>query len=352
MTRNFSIVFSAAVLMATSQVSFAQTPHLKPEIEAQGFVTEAEASLPKDGFTRWMEKEVLPQAEEKFSPATVSMLRQLKFDPQVIKLDRKQPESSKSFSEYIRGVVSTKRIQKGRQLTNKHKTLFHKIEETYGVPKEVVAALWGIETSYGKITGNYRIVNSLATLAYEGRRRDLFKEELFAALHILDEKKLHTDDLRGSWAGAMGQTQFMPSSYRKYAVDQNGDGKVDIWHTQEDVLASIANYMKTLGWDKSKPWGVQVKLPKNFDAKLISTTVTTDDGKIMKPVSFWKEQGIKSASTKHSLPADFVQAQLIQPGGPAGHTYLVTDNYRAIMGWNRSLYFATAVGKLSDAIKQ
>lgn len=175
--------------------------------------------------------------------------------PQVIELDRKQPETTQTQEEYLERVVTQTRIDRASELLSEHRALLDQVSEKYGVPPEVIVALWGIETNFGDRMGEYHVVESLATLAYDGRRSDFFRGEVMNALHIIDGDHIRADEMLGSWAGAMGQCQFMPSSYLRYAVDENGDGKRDIWETQADVFASIANYLRENGWKQGENWG-------------------------------------------------------------------------------------------------
>lgn len=224
-------------------------------------------------------------------------------DDYVIELDRRQPEDKLSYSKYLKNTVNPRRIAKGQALLREHRVLLAQIEATYGVEPRFIIALWGMETDYGANTGNFMVVQSLATLAYEGRRRELFEKELLAALTILQQGPWNQFDLIGSWAGAMGNCQFMPSSYLKFAVDWDKDGTRDIWHSLPDTFASIANYLSQSGWQKDIGWGVK----------------SSGEGAIF-------------------------------PGTAAEGGVIVTPNFEVLLKWNRSRYFASAVGQLADAI--
>jgi membrane-bound lytic murein transglycosylase B len=263
--------------------------------------------------------------------------------PRVLELDQRQPETTITFDTYISRVVSDKRIQDGRQHLADDGGLLDEIGAKYGVQPRFILALWAIETDYGRVQGDYPIVASLATLAYDGRRGEFFRKELIAALKILDQGHIRPEELRGSWAGAMGQIQFMPSTFLAYAVDYAGTGKQDIWHDKRDALASIANYLAKLGWQPDYTWGRQVKLPAGFDPALLG-------GQVLKPVDQWRALGIRKLDDT-MLPQASIDAGLVQPGGPTGPTLLTYGNFRAIMKWNRSLYFATAVSYLADRIE-
>lgn len=278
------------------------------------------------------------------SAATVdAAMRGFKPNQRIIQLDRKQPEGSLSFAEYMERVVPTSRINQGRRLYQENKTLLDRIGNDIGVQPQFIVALWGIETNYGSNTGGFDIVPALATLAHDGRRADFFRDELMKALKIVDQGHVPLDEFMGSWAGAMGQCQFMPSSFIAYAVDYNGDGRKDIWNTQEDVFASIANYLHSVGWNASEGWGHRVTLPKGFNTSLASRD-------IKKPVSEWVSMGVRSAGDKPVQERSETLASIVFPGKEGQEAYMTFGNYDRIMKWNRSTYFATAVGTLADAI--
>ena len=263
--------------------------------------------------------------------------------PRVLELDQRQPETTITFDTYVTRVVSDARIQAGRQHLADDRELLGEIGARYGVQPRFIVALWAIETDFGRVQGDYPIVASLATLAYDGRRGAFFRKELIAALKILDQGHIRPDELRGSWAGAMGQTQFMPSTFLAYAVDYAGTGKQDIWHDKRDALASIANYLASLGWQGDYTWGRPVRLPAGFDPALLG-------GQVLRTVDQWRALGVQR-DDGGILPQATLDAGLVQPGGAAGPTLMVYGNYRAIMKWNRSLYFATAVSYLADRIE-
>lgn len=257
-------------------------------------------------FGVWVEKFSERAVNEGIPPELVAdVFRNVTVDLYVVKLDRKQPEDKLSFSKYKSNTVSQRRINKGRVLLQEHAALLQKISDTYDVEPRFIVALWGMETDYGAHTGNFSVIQSLATLAYDGRREELFTSELIAAFKILQSGQFNQFDLVGSWAGAMGNCQFMPSSYLKFAVDWDKSGKADIWNSLPDTFASIANYLHQSGWKKGIGWG--------------------------EPSS---------------------AADAIYPGTPQEGGYRITSNYDVIMKWNRSRYFATSVGLLSDALGQ
>lgn len=261
----------------------------------------------------------------------------------ILELDAKQPERTISFDTYLARTVTKQRIAKARELYRTHHLLLQKVGSQYGVQPRFIVALWGMETDFGRNMGGFKVVDALATLAYDGRRSAYFRQELLEALQILDQGHITPERMLGSWAGAMGQSQFMPSSFLRYAQDFDGDGRRDIWGTPADVFASAANYLSKVGWHMDQNWGREVKLPKKGD---FTSFLGLDKAQSL---SVWSKRGVRQANGK-PLPAASVSAALVLPDGPGGKAYLVYDNYRTIMNWNRSTYFATAVGILADHI--
>ena len=267
-------------------------------------------------------------------------LRDLRPIPLVVKRDRSQPEFKLTLDGYLKRVVTEKRIREGRKKLLEHRDLLTRISKKYGVEPEIIVALWGIETSYGKLTGGFPVLAALATLAYDGRRSRYFRRELLNALKILDAGHISTENMNGSWAGAMGQVQFMPSSFQSYAVDYNGDGIIDIWNNVGDALASAANYLARSGWKEGQGWGEEIQLPEGFNKKLINS-------RIRKSLGEWKRMGI---SAKRFPQNNSLQASIVQPDGEGGRAFLAYPNYRVILKWNRSNFFAVAVGTLAGKI--
>ena len=262
----------------------------------------------------------------------------------VLELDRKQPESRMTFVDYRKKIVSTQRIQQGRKMMAQHRELLNEVGQRYGVQPQFIVALWGIETNYGKNTGGYSVVQALSTLAFDGRRSQYFRTELLNAFRILHDRHISLDKMKGSWAGAMGQCQFMPSSFLRLAVDYDGDGRKDIWTTQADVFASAANYLAQSGWKGKQIWGRPAQLPNKFNVKMAGL-------KIRKSLQAWQKLGVRKIDGS-DLPVASLNASIVLPDGKGGPAYLVYTNYRVIMKWNRSTYFATSVGLLADAIDQ
>ncbi len=260
----------------------------------------------------------------------------------IIELDRQQIEGRMTFAEYYRKVINQHRINTGREMYRRHRNELERAAQRFDVPANYIVALWGIETSYGENTGGFNVITALATLAHDGRRADFFRSELMNALKILDAGHINASKMKGSWAGAMGQCQFMPSSFNAYAVDGNGDGRRDIWTTLPDVFASAANYLHSSGWKGDQRWGREVRVPNNLPSSYY-------EGKTKKSLQAWKEIGV-SLPSGGTLPIADMQATLVAPDGQGGRVFLTYDNYNVIKKWNNSTYFATSVGLLADEI--
>jgi len=295
-------------------------------------------------FDVWLQGLRQEALRKGISQTTVnSALSGIRPQSRIIELDRKQPEGKLTFAQYKKRIISQQRIDKGRAMYRKHRKMLEVVAEHYGVPAQYIVALWGIETSYGAITGGFNVIEALATLAHDGRRSEFFRSELFNALRILDQGHIPHNEMLGSWAGAMGQNQFMPSSFFSFAVDGNGDGRRDIWTSLPDVFASTANYLSKSGWKADERWGRKVHLTQPIPAHL-----TGRDVKL--PLSQWKAMGVKTAQHFELPVVRGMKASLVQPDGAGGESYLAYQNYDVIMKWNRSLYFATSVGLLADLI--
>lgn len=312
-----------------------------------GVFTLAVLSLPayaqNQSFDNWLANFKNHARSRGISDATLqSAFASVKPSQRVIELDQKQPEK-KGFDEYQRNVLTQQRINEGRRLLQENRSLLQQIQSNYCVQSQYVVALWGMETSYGKNTGGFDIITALATLAWEGRRREYFSGELLTALRILQNGHIDREDFKGSWAGAMGNVQFMPTSWEKFAVDYNGDGRKDIWTTKSDALASGANYLSKSDWVCGQKWGREVRLPAHFNSTLIGKN-------IRKPLSEWSRLGVRTSSGA-PLPDDgSVNAFIVVPQGANGKAYLGYQNLANIMKWNNSSYFAISVGQLADAI--
>ncbi len=263
--------------------------------------------------------------------------------PKVLELDRKQPERTLTFEEYIARSISQARKEAARQRLVENRVVLDEVSRRYKVQPRFIVALWGLETDFGRFMGGFSVIAALATLAYDGRRAEFFRRELINALKIVDRDRIDPKQMLGSWAGAMGQTQFMPSSYLSYAVSYSGDGKRDIWNRREDALASIANYLSHLGWHGDETWGRDVRVPPGLDPSLVGQPQK-------RPLSEWRRLGVRRLDGGE-LPAGDLSAALLQPSGPQGPSLLAYDNFRAIMKWNNSTYFAASVGYLADAME-
>ncbi len=260
----------------------------------------------------------------------------------VLQLQEKQPESTLSWAEYGRRVVSDDRIVRGRGMLEQHGDLLAKVAEKYGVQPRFLVALWGVESDFGHHTGDMPAVSALATLGWRGRRGDYFRDELIELLRAVEAGYADPTRLQSSWAGALGQCQFMPSNFRRFAVDFDGDGRRDIWTSTGDVLASMARFLAHLGWKDDETWGRPVLLPAGFDARLAGRDTRMRLAK-------WNELGILRLNGD-SLPTRDLWATLVLPDGALGDAFLVYDNFFTLMRWNNSYHFALSVGMLSDRL--
>jgi len=260
-------------------------------------------------------------------------------DERVIELDHRQPEFLQTFSDYLRRRVTAGQVARGQALMAEHAALLEAVEQKYGVPKTVLVAFWGLETHYGAVQGSLNVPTSLATLAWDDRRSGFFRSQLLDALRIIDAGHVSAADMHGSWAGAMGHMQFMPSTFRAYAVDGDGDGRIDVWQSLPDALYSAAHYLHQAGWRACGPVAIEVRLPENFDwrqARLFHRL----------PVADWTAMGVQAADGA-ALPADAGRAAIVLPQGWQGLAFMVFDNFDVVMKWNRSVNYGLAVAQLS-----
>ena len=294
-------------------------------------------------FGDWLDDLRSEAAAKGIGKATLNAaLTGIKPIPRVIELDRSQPEFTLTFRQYMDRVASSVRVKKGRKKLEENRSLLNQAGTKYGVQPRFIVAFWGVETDFGRITGGFPVISALATLAYDGRRSKYFRGELFHALRILDAGHITVDKMVGSWAGAMGQCQFMPSSFNTFAVDHDGDGRKDIWNTRADVFASAANYLAGSGWKGDQTWGRAVRLPKGFKTANASL-------KVRKRLSDWQRLGVRRADGG-DLPTRDLMASVIHANKTKGPAFIVYNNYRTILKWNRSTYFALAIGSLADRI--
>ncbi|MDY6925679.1 MAG: lytic murein transglycosylase [Pseudomonadota bacterium] len=281
--------------------------------------------------------------EAGITPATAErVFANINYQPRVIELDRSQPEFVQTFPGYFSKRVNDWRINKGRQLAGEHKALLQELVKQYGIPAQYLLAFWGLETNFGGYKGKMPVLDSLATLACDPRRSAFFTRELLTAVKLLEEQSLEQEKMVGSWAGAMGHTQFMPSAYANYAVDGDGDGQINLWESEADALTSAANFLSQLGWQPGFRWGREVTLPDGFDYSLLGYSKR-------RTVSEWNKLGITRANGD-ALGSSDMNAYLVMPAGHEGPTFLAYPNFRVIMRWNNSEFYAIAVGRLADRI--
>lgn len=300
--------------------------------------------LPGEPFSAWLQ-DFRRRAIQSGRPERVvdAVLGGLEPHDRVIELDQDQPEFERPIWQYLDNAVSETRIETGRTRTAEAAALFAELQERYGVDAPYLAAVWGLESAFGDYIGDFDAARSLATLAWEGRRRDLFETELLDLMDIIASGAAAREDFVGGWAGALGQTQFMPSTYLRYAVDHDGDGRKDIWENRGDALSSAANYLSSHGgWRPGEPWGVEVKLPEGFDLMLA-------DGR-RQSVGAWAVAGVTRADDAPWGPEQFLEAQLLLPAGAEGPAFLTFPNFDAFRRYNNATAYALAAGLLGDAI--
>lgn len=261
--------------------------------------------------------------------------------PRVIELDRRQPEFMLTFWSYLKRSINEKRINTARALMTKHRGLLEKVSARYGVQPRFLVSFWGLESNFGEYTGSFPVAGALVTLAHDRRRARFFRAQLLAVLKLMDRGDIAAD-AKGSWAGAMGNHQFIPTTYRDFAVDFDGDGKRDLWRSLPDIFASAANYLSRSGWDAKRTWGREVRLPKDFDFELAGLANR-------KSLADWQKIGVRRADGR-DLPKVDIEGSVILPAGSRGPAFMVYKNYRTILVWNRSILYALAVGHLADRI--
>ncbi|UQB41521.1 lytic murein transglycosylase [Thiomicrospira microaerophila] len=326
-----SALFSLVLLVGFS----AQASQKAPTV----ILTEAD----HQAFQAWVE-DFKPKARaEGISQATLDKaFSGVKLNQRVLELDRHQPEFTRTFWQYLESAVSDWRIQRGKEMYAAHRELLDEVTKQYGIPGRFLVAFWGLETNYGNFTGSFPVIESLATLSYDPRRSAFFTKQLIYALRILDQGHIPFEQMKGSWAGAMGQTQFMPENYLRYTIDADGTGRKDMWNSLEDVFHSSGNFLKNLGWQAEQTWGREVTLPKNFDFALA-------DGRTQRSLAEWQQLGIRQTDGSNLPTADFNAALLI-PSDYRGPAFLVYHNFNVIKRWNMSNNYAVAVGHLADRI--
>lgn len=290
--------------------------------------------LKKEGLEKGVDPKLIDSAFDGIS-----------YREKAVKADRNQPEKRLTLNEYIPRAVPDWKVKKARRLYQEHRVDLERIGKRFGVQPRFLVALWGVESNFGAFTGNYNVVEALTTLAFDGRREAFFRKQVFDALSILQDGHIGVKEMKGSWAGAMGQCQFMPSSFLSFAADGDGDGKKDIWTSVPDVFASSANYLKKSGWNSDYTWGREIKLTKEMDKNVFGL-----DKAKGKTLAQWQALGVRTMNNS-ALPNVDITAWLIRPDDELGRSYLVYENYQSLMRWNRSHYFALAVSHLADKIK-
>ena len=303
-------------------------------------------SYSNDDFNNWLINYKKYAVNQGISKKTVDeAFQNTRLLKRIIKYDRNQPEFIEKTNVYIGKRVNKQKVIHAKKLIRNNNNLLNKVEKKFSVPKNYLVALWGIETVFGKHKGKVDIISALATLSFDKRRSAYFSRELITLLKLIDKEIVSLDDLKGSWAGAHGNFQFMPSSIKNYAIDYNKDGKIDLYESLEDSFASAANYLKKIGWDRN-PWGVKVKLSKKIESK----NFTYDARKLakQKKVKDWVKNGVL-------LPNNFkinpnTKARLVKPDGKVSEVYMVFNNYEKLLNWNRSLRFAITIGIFADLL--
>jgi membrane-bound lytic murein transglycosylase B len=329
------IVFGVALLVVTCNGQ-TKAGEISTETENYGIFS-------NEDFQNWLEALRDEALEAGVSNTTLdSALKDIKFVTRVVEHDRSQFEFTRTFWTYLGKCVTDERIKRGRKLLAEHRILLDKIFARYNVPPRYLVALWGVETNFGDNMGSFSVIDALVTLAYDQRRSNFFREQLIDALVIIDNGHITPDAMKGSWAGAMGQMQFMPSTFVKYAIDFTGDGRKDIWHSLPDAFSSAANYLSNVGWRPRQLWGREVILPDGFD--LMQATIDTK-----KTVEEWAALGVRRAYG-NALPRVNMEGSIVLPQGHKGPAFLVYDNFRIILKWNRSTNYAICVGHLADRL--
>ena len=293
-------------------------------------------------FARWVAEFSTSARAAGIDEATLQIaFDNVRFVPRIIELDRAQPEFTRAVWDYLDNALSTQRIARGQDKLLQLRPVVEPIAARYGVPAEVLVAIWGMESNYGNFVGDIPTIDALATLGFEGRREEWARGQLLAALRILQNRDIDRAQMIGSWAGAMGQTQFLPSNFLAYAVDADGDGRRDIWNSLADVMASTANFLASSGWQVGQPWGLEVRLPPGFD-------YARADADVRQPTTQWTDEGVQSMDGA-PLPA-LADSSILLPAGARGPAYLVGPNFRTILRYNNSTSYALAVGLLAQQL--
>ena len=316
------------------------------QILVVGFSTKTDA---EENFEIWLLSYKKFALKQGISQETIDIaFKNVKFLDQVIKYDRKQPEFFEDTKTYVDKRANISRVKTARKLLKENQILFTKVENKFSVEKEILLALWGIETNFGQHVGKMDIISSLATLSYDKRRRDFFSSQLLTLLNLIDEKLINPNTLYGSWAGAYGNFQFMPSSIKHYAIDYDNNNKIELKSSLDDSLASAANYINKIGWKKGQPCFFRVKLTNNIKDKYINSSARTISNRLK--IKKWKEKGIINFDGT-DLSTNLKAALILPDGKPDTPAFLVFENYEKILKWNRSLRFGISVCTLANMIK-
>jgi len=296
------------------------------------------------GFSQWLAEFQSEAIQRGISEPTVrAALANIEPIPRVLELDRTQPGAKPSdFCKYMQGRLTPTRIARGQRVLAEERELLMQLTHEYGIPARYLVALWGLETNFGDYTGDYPVLASLATLAHDTRRPDLFRRQLLAALRIVDEGHQTATRYKGSWAGASGHVQFMPTTFLEYAVDHDGDGRKDLWGSRADSLASAANYLRRSGWRPGETWGRQVSLPATLGRETAAL-------RKRRPLAAWKDMGV-TRSNGRALPDASLRGRIVQPLRGPGPAFLAYANYDTFLAWNHSTYFAVSVGTFADEL--
>ena len=335
----------ARLLLATLLMAGCQSTGATAPVAAGASVPAASAPVQPvaqqpASFPEWLAALRVEALSQGIRPQTFDRaFQRVKLSDRVVELDGAQPEFTRQVWQYLDSAVNEKRVQDGRQKLQEHAALLSRITRRTGVPGEILVAFWGVESDFGKSTGNFSVIDALTTLAFEGRRAAYFRSELLAALRILESGDIAPERMSGSWAGAMGQTQFMPTVFLHNAVDEDGDGHRDIWGSMPDVLASTAKFVLANGWRPGEPWGQEVRLPDGFPYDQAELSIT-------KPLSEWRRLGVRPLDGGE-LGGD-APASVLVLAGHRGPAFLVRDNFRAIMRYNPSTSYSLAVALLAD----
>lgn len=314
------------------------------------------AQEPQIEFQDWLATVIVEARERGIREEIIDVaLRGVTPIPQVVTNDRNQAEFTETFEQYLDKRVTQWRIDTGRARLQQHHELLTRVSEHYGVEPRFIVAFWGVETNYGSFTGGTDVIRALATLAYDPRRADYFRRELFSALEILNQGHISHADMKGSWAGAMGQSQFMPSSFIEFAQDFDGDGRRDIWKSEADVFASIAQYLKAAQWDNEQTWGREVQLPADYleNAAQWQQPPTEYSCSVLRrhtvqrSLQDWQASGVRRADGT-DLPTNDYLASIIQPDGENGRAFITYGNFRAILRYNCANNYALSIGHLAD----